>query len=417
LGTSGLVIAPVPSICRKVGSVFLLATFLLSSAAWGKPADFQDWVGELRREALAKGVSAATFDQAFAGIEPIERVIELDRKQPEYTQTFWQYLDKRVTPERIERGRAQLADHRALLETVSRRYGVQPRFLVAFWALESNFGDYTGTFPAVAALATLAYDERRSSFFRQQLLALLAIIDKDGIPVDANSSWAGAMGQPQFIPTTYQDFAVDFDGNGKRDLWNSLPDVFASSANYLASAGWQGNRTWGREVRLPAGFDYGLTGLEIEKPLAEWQRLGVRKADGGDLPRVDIEGSIILPGGATGGPALLVYHNFRAIMIWNRSILYAAAVGHLADRLEGEGGFVTPRPEKEVPLSRSEVMEIQQHLEKLGFGVGTPDGIVGPNTRNAIKGFQQYARLPADGFPTIDLLERLRSTAGTEKSD
>jgi membrane-bound lytic murein transglycosylase B len=244
------------------------------------------------------------------------------------------------------------------------------------------------------------------------LLALLAIIDKDGIPVDANSSWAGAMGQPQFIPTTYQDFAVDYDGNGKRDLWNSLPDVFASSANYLASAGWQGNRTWGREVRLPAGFDYGLTGLEIEKPLAEWQRLGVRKADGGSLPRVDIEGSIILPGGATGGPALLVYHNFRAIMIWNRSILYAAAVGHLADRLEGEGGFVTPRPEKEVPLSRSEVMEIQQHLEKLGFDVGTPDGIVGPNTRNAIKGFQQYARLPADGFPTIDLLERLRSAAG-----
>lgn len=405
-------IAPVAPICRKVGSVFLLAAFLLSSAAWGQSVDFHDWVGELRREALAEGIGAATFDRAFAGLAPIERVIELDRKQPEFTQTFWQYLDKRVTPERIERGRAQLADHRTLLEAVSRRYGVQPRFLVAFWALESNFGDYTGTFPAVAALATLAYDERRSSFFRQQLLALLAIIDKDGIPVDANSSWAGAMGQPQFIPTTYQDFAVDFDGDGKRDLWNSLPDVFGSAANYLASAGWQGNRTWGREVRLPADFDYRLTGLEIEKPLVEWQRLGVRKADGGNLPRVAIEGSIILPGGATGGPALLVYRNFRTIMIWNRSILYAVAVGHLADRLAGQGEFVTPRPEKEVPLSRSEVMEIQHHLGKLGFDVGEPDGIVGPNTRNAIKGFQQSAHLPADGYPTLELLERLRSTAG-----
>jgi membrane-bound lytic murein transglycosylase B len=417
LGTSGAVTVPVPSIRRKVWSVFLLAAFLLSSPAFGEPSDFQNgdfqnWVGELRREALAGGVSAATFDRAFAGVAPIERVIELDRRQPEFTQTFWQYLDKRVTPERIERGRAQLAKHRKLLESVQRRYGVQPRFLVAFWALESNFGDYTGTFPAVAALATLAFDERRGTFFRQQLLALLAILDKDGIPVDANSSWAGAMGQPQFIPTTYRDFAVDFDGDGKRDLWKSLPDVFGSSANYLASAGWQGNRTWGREVRLPADFDFALADLEIEKPLAEWQRLGVRKANGGDLPRVDISGSIILPGGATGGPALMVYRNFRAIMTWNRSLLYAAAVGHLADRLAGEGTLTTPRPAKEVPLSRSEITEIQHHLDRLGFDAGSPDGVVGPKTRKAIKSFQQHARLPADGFPTIGLLERLRSTAG-----
>lgn len=410
LATARLVSTPVYSIGRKVWSVVvLLATFTLTCPARGEPGDFQDWVSELRGEALAEGVSAATFDRAFAGITPIERVIELDRKQPEFTQTFWQYLDKRVTPERIERGRAQLENHGALLESVSRRYGVQPRFLVAFWALESNFGDYTGTFPAVAALATLAFDDRRGSFFRQQLLALLAIIERDGIAVDANSSWAGAMGQPQFIPTTYQAYAVDQDGDGKRDLWGSLADVFGSSANYLASAGWQEDRTWGREVRLPEGFDYGLTGLEIEKPLAEWQRLGVRNADGSSLPPVDIEGSIVLPGGATGGPALLAYRNFRAIMIWNRSILYAVAVGHLADRLEGQGPFVAPRPEKEVPLSRAEVMEMQGLLEKRGFGAGTPDGIVGPMTRKAIKGFQQQSRLPADGFPTIGLLERLRS--------
>ena len=391
----------------------MLAALVLSSPAWGQQTDFQTWVGDLRREALARGIGAATFDEAFAGVEPIERVVELDRRQPEFTQTFWQYLDKRVTPDRIERGQAELARHRELLDAVSRRYGVQPRFLVAFWGLESNFGDYTGTFPAVAALATLAFDERRGAFFRQQLFALLEIIEKNDIPVDANSSWAGAMGQPQFIPTTYRDFAVDFDGNGKRDLWQSLADVFASSANYLSAAGWQGDRNWGREVRLPTGFDFGLTGLDIEKPVAEWQRLGVRDADGQPLPQVDITGSIILPGGADGGPALMVYRNFQAIMVWNRSVLYAAAVGHLADRLEGKGALLTPRPAIEVPLSRADVIEMQSLLEKLGFNPGTADGVVGPQTRSAIKNFQQQARLPADSFPTMALLERLRSDAGS----
>jgi len=371
-------------------------------------AGFAAWLDDLRREATRRGISASTLDRAFDGVAPIPRVIELDRDQPEFTQTFWTYLDKRVGENRIARGRELLARHRALLGRVEANYDVQPRFLVAFWGLESNFGDYTGAFPVVGALATLAYDERRSAFFRAQLLDLLAVIDDGHIATDAKASWAGAMGQTQFMPSTYKAYAVDFDGDGRRDLWNSLADIFASSARYLSAAGWQGNRTWGREVRLPSGFDLEMTGLETRKPLAEWQRLGVRRADGRDLPRVDIEGSVILPGGYAGGPPLMVYQNFRTTMVWNRSILYAVAVGHLADRLVGGGPFRAPRPEKDEPLSRVDVAEIQRRLARLGFDPGGADGVAGPMTRRAIKRFQRDARLPADGYPTLGLLERLR---------
>jgi len=385
-----------------------LATVLGSVSAYADDR-FDAWLNDLKREAIAKGVSEATFDRAFEGVAPVRRIVELDRRQPEFTQTFWQYMDRRVTEERVRRGRELLARHRGMLNSVADKFGVQPRFLVAIWGMESNFGDYTGTFPLVGAVATQAYDERRAAFFREQLLAALTLIERGDVSVDAKSSWAGAMGQTQFIPTTYRDFAIDFDGDNKRDLWGSLPDIFASSSRYLSAAGWQGDRTWGREVRLPSGFDFGLTGLKARKPLAEWQRLGVRRVDGRDLPVVDIEGSIVLPGGAQGGPAFMVYQNFRTILVWNRSILYAVAVGHLADRLAGAGAFLTPRPANDVALSRDEVMEIQSHLARLGLQPGTADGIVGPATRGAIRSFQRAARLPPDGFPTIGLLERLRA--------
>lgn len=370
--------------------------------------DFTSWVADLRGEALRQGVSKRTLDVALAGIRPVDRVVELDRKQPEFTQTFWQYLNKRVTPERVERGRRMLAENGDLLETVSRRYGVQPRFLVAFWALESNFGDYTGDYPAAAALATLGYDQRRGAFFREQLLALLQSMDDGDIPLDAKGSWAGALGQPQFIPTTYRRYAVDADGDRRRDLWRSLADVFGSTANYLAASGWDKDHTWGREVRLPRGFDLSVSGLETEKPLGEWQRLGVRDAEGRDLPAVDLAASLILPGGVIGGPALLVYDNFRAIMAWNRSILYAVAVGHLSDQLDGGGPFRAVPPANDIALSRAELMEIQSRLDRLGFDVGAADGVVGPRTRKAIREFQQDARLPADGYPDGALLQVMR---------
>ncbi len=411
----GLTVLKVPVLHVRIVAMLALVLAVLAvlgmRPAQGAATDFQQWLGDLRSEALAAGISAGTLDRALARVRPIDRVVELDRRQPEFTRTFWRYLNKRVTPERIRRGREELAKNTPLLNLVSRHYGVQPRFLVAFWALESNFGDNTGGFDTIAALATLAFDARRSAFFRKELLTLLKIMDQGDIRIDANSSWAGAMGQPQFMPTTYQGYAVDFDGNGRRDLWNSLADVFGSSANYLKSAGWRANQTWGREVLLPPGFDYALAELDIRKPVSEWARLGVRDARGRPLPDPTVEASIILPGGVYGAPAFMVYPNFRAIMVWNRSILYAIAVGHLADRLTGEGTFVTPPPAREEPLSRAQVKEIQSLLASNGFDAGEADGIVGPRTRQAIRAYQKATRLPADGFPTVALLENLRLTA------
>ncbi|MEE8499346.1 MAG: lytic murein transglycosylase, partial [Kiloniellales bacterium] len=297
-----------------------------------QPLAFDAWLEGVRREAAAAGISETTIEAALTGLAPIERVLELDRRQPEFTRTFWAYLDRAVTAQRIERGRGLLAQHRGLLERVRRRYNVQPRYLVAFWGLESDFGKNTGGFPVIAALATLAYDARRGAFFRAQLLDALRILDRGHVdPARMQGSWAGAMGQLQFIPSTFMTYAVDFDGDGRRDIWTDLPDVFASAANFLAGIGWRGDELWGREVRLPAGFDWELASLKVRKPIADWQRLGVRRADGSALPRADISGAIVLPAGHQ-GPAFLVYGNFDKILTWNRSLLYAIAVGYLSDR-------------------------------------------------------------------------------------
>jgi len=369
--------------------------------------DFSSWLEGLRQEARTKGISEATLHEALDDLQPIPRVIELDRKQPEFTQTFWHYLDTRVTEDRIERGRMLRDIHAELLEDIAREYGVQPRFLVAFWGLETNFGDYLGSFPVVGSLATLAYDPRRSDFFRAELLAALSIIDADHISVNEMlGSWAGAMGQPQFMPSTFVRFAVDADGDGRRDIWHSLPDVFASASNFLAKSGWQGDRTWGREVKLPPDFILELTGLEVEKSLAAWQVLGVKKINGDDLPKENIKGSIILPAGYA-GPAFLVYDNYRTILQWNRSDLYAIAVGHLADRIAGRPPLATVRPISEQRLSRSQVEKIQELLAAQGFDPGPIDGVMGSQTRQAIKEFQRTAKLPADGYPTPELLEML----------
>ena len=390
-----------------VASLFLFA--LASSATATGSAPFHQWIEDLRREALERGIDSATFDAALAGVQPIPKAVELDRRQPEFRQTFWEYLDQRVTPERVANGRELLVRHRDLLNAVEKRYGVQPRFIVALWGLESNFGGSTGNFPLYSSLATLAYDARRREFFREQLFAALELLQRGDLAATAKSSWAGAIGQPQFIPTTYRDYAVDFNGDGRRDLESALPDIFASAANYLAKAKWRGDLTWGREVLLPSGFNYTLSGLNTKKSLTEWSRLGVRRADGTPLPGTNVDGSIILPGGADGGPALLVYSNFHTIMTWNRSILYAVAVGHLADRLAGQGPFVATRRTGEVALSRNDIMEVQRILSRLGYDTGGIDGLVGESTREAIRSFQQQASLRADGYPSATLLDRLRA--------
>ncbi len=292
---------------------------------------FAEWREGVRSEALDLGISAAIFDAAFADVEPIPRVIELDRSQPEVTLTFDQYVERVVPESRVEKGRKLLAEHRDLLEPIGRKYGVPPRFIVALWGIETNFGQYLGGFPVIASLATLAYDGRRSAYFRQELLHALRILQDGHITPEAMmGSWAGAMGQSQFMPSSFVNYAVDHDGDGRRDIWGTQGDVFASAANYLAQAGWRAGETWGRQVTLPAGFDHALTGLEVKKTLAEWQALGLRRVNGSNLPQADISGSVVLPGGE-GGPAYLVYNNYRTIMRWNRSFYFATSVGLLAD--------------------------------------------------------------------------------------
>jgi membrane-bound lytic murein transglycosylase B len=396
----------VSPIYRIIFAVLLLS--LLVPGQGGLHAeDFSSWLYEFRQEARIRGISEATLHEALDGLQPIPRVLELDRKQPEFTQTFWHYLDGRVTDARIERGKTLLQTHKKLLETIAMQYGVQPRFLVAFWGLETNFGDYLGSFPVIGSLATLAHDPRRSDFFRSELLDALRIIEEGHISA-ANmlGSWAGAMGQTQFMPSTFIRYAIDQDGDGRRDIWYTLPDVFASASNFLAKSGWQGDKTWGREVALPSGFDLDMTGLEVEKTLAAWQVLGVRKINGDALPMVNIKGSIILPAGYD-GPAFLVYNNFRTTLRWNRSDLYAIAVGYLADRIIGLGPFQTPRPKFEQRLSRSQMEKIQKLLVARGYDPGPVDGVFGSQTRRAIKKFQRTAKLPADGHPSPELLEVL----------
>ena len=394
---------------RLLCSVALTCLFFHGSAAAQSDLteNFNRWLVEFRAEALSVGISQRTVDKALRGLSPNPRIIKLDSKQPEFTQTLWGYLDKRVTKRRVERAQKLLHQHRELLEKVQRRYGVQPRFLVAFWGLETNFGDYTGKLSVVRSLATLAFDPRRKEYFRKELIAVLRIIDQGDMTADVQGSWAGAMGQSQFMPSTFQRYAVDLDGDGRRNLWTSLADVFGSSANFLSSVGWQKDRTWGREVTLPKGFNVELSGLHIRKHLTEWQGMGIRKAGGGKLPAVDIEASLLLPAGYL-GPAFLVYTNYRKIMIWNRSINYALAVGYLSDRIVGRGKIKAKRSPDLAPLSRNQVLEIQRTLNAKGFSVGSPDGVIGPMSRSAIKLFQKSAKLPPDGFASHALLKILR---------
>lgn len=297
---------------------------------------FSAFLAGVRAEGLEKGLRPQTLDTALANVTHIDRVIELDRKQPEFTLSFSEYLGRIVTPARVEEGRRKLAENKALLTEVERRYGVQPRFVVALWGIETNFGKNTGGMSVVSSLATLAYDGRRSKYFRTELMNALTILDQGHIqPANMIGSWAGAMGQCQFMPSTFLKFAVDWDGDGKRNIWTNRSDALASAANYLSSEGWKGDQTWGRAVRLPADFSRSLLGADTRKTVKEWAALGVKAADGKALPARDITASIVLAEGNK-GPAFLVYDNFRTIMKWNRSTFFALAAGHLADRIGGK---------------------------------------------------------------------------------
>jgi membrane-bound lytic murein transglycosylase B len=316
--------------CRW-GALVALIGGSLALPALAEAPSFDAWVAELRAEAHAAGISEPTLDAALEGIAPIARVIELDRRQPEGRLTFHDYNQRVLSESRIARGRELLREHRQLLDRVAADYGVQPRFIVALWGIESTYGTFTGEYPVIAALATLAYDGRRAAFFRKELLQALRILDQgDVTPVQMMGSWAGAMGQSQFMPSSYLAHAVDYDGDGRRDIWGTPADVFASIANYLAKAGWNDRYTWGRQVRLPEQLGALAAGLEVVKPLPEWHALGVRRSDGLDLPAVALDAALLQMDDGE-GPAYLVYQNFRVLMAWNRSTYFALTVGELAD--------------------------------------------------------------------------------------
>jgi len=314
---------------RAVVAAPLVAASLRPIGALAAEEDFTGFIASVRREAVAQGIRATTADYALRRAEYLPHVIELDGHQPEHTMTLSGFLEKVVTAQKISDGRSELAENWPLLQRVHQRFGVQPRFIVALWAVESDFGKVMGNYSVVSSLATLAYEGRRRSYFRPELIAALRIIDEGNIRLEAMlGSWAGAMGQCQFMPTTFLNFAVDFDGDGRRDIWGDRADVLGSIANYIAQLGWRSDQSWGRSVVVPANFDARLTGLDVRRPTAEWSRLGVRPADASPLPGLDA--SLVMPDGS-GGPALLVYDNFRAIMKWNKSTYFAAAVGMLAD--------------------------------------------------------------------------------------
>ena len=391
---------------KLVAALFLL--FFLNVSIHAEELSFAEWVEQLRVEARSLGISESTLAALDSLEAPLERVLELDSSQPEYVQTFTRYLGLRVTDRQVSRGQALLDEHAELLEQVRQRYGVQPQYLAAFWAIESNFGSTTGGFSVLQALATLAFDPRRAEFFRREMLIALQIIDGGHISADGMSgSWAGAMGQLQFMPSVFAQHGVDGDGDGKIDIWNSLPDIFYSAANFLSKSGWKGDERWGREVVLPSNFDFALAGTNTRKPLQAWSELGIRQVSGAPMPIADMQASVVIPVGAE-GPAFLVYDNFRVTRVYNPPIFYALTVGHLADRFTG-GAAIQHMPENEQAMSIADIQELQERLNSLGFDSGDPDGRVGSKTRNAIRAYQQQKQLPMDGYASFALLEGLRN--------
>lgn len=368
---------------------------------------FRECVAVLQERARAEGISTTTVTNVLGAVQYVPRVIELDRRQPEFTQTFTDYLGRRVTEDRVARGRALLAEHRALLQRVLDDTGVPPHYLVAFWGLETHFGSYFGNMSIPDSLATLACDPRRSEYFTGELMAALRIVDAGDItPERMVGSWAGAMGHVQFMPSVFLRYAVDGDGSGRRDLWGSIPDAMASAGNFLRGIGWEPGLRWGREVRLPEGFAYELAGRNQKYSLRSWRDRGVTMADGQALPALDLEASLLVPSGHQ-GPAFLVYDNFEVIMRWNRSEFFALAVGHLADRIAGAPPLRRPPPADAQALAREDVRSLQEGLNQLGFDAGAADGVFGPATRAALSQFQRSIGAVADGHPDTASIEAL----------
>ncbi len=377
-------------------------------AALSRNASFDQFVTDFWPKARAAGVSKRVYSAALADQTPNAKVIELGQRQPEFNTAVWHYIEKRVTPARIAMGREKREALAKTLSAIEKRYGVDRHVLLSIWGMETNFGGYKGELSTVRSLATMAFTGRRQKYGRSQLIAAMKILQNGDISPDKmTGSWAGAMGHTQFIPTTYQAYAVDWTGDGKRDIWNSISDALASTANYMKKSGWRSNRPWGWEVKLPRGFNFDRIGKNNARSVASWVKLGLKPARGGRFGAAGVKSWVILPAGAD-GPAFLVTENFKAILRYNASTSYALAVGHLADRIRGGPELAARWPEHHRPLSRPQRVELQDLLARRGHYQGDVSGRFGRQTVAAIVAYQKTAGLPPDGFASVALLERLR---------
>jgi membrane-bound lytic murein transglycosylase B len=371
-------------------------------------ANFHTCLEQLWPQAERRGVSRAVFDAQTASLTPDLRIMDLLDAQPEFTKAIWDYLDLLVSDDRIQNGRAMLAKHRAIFDAVEKSYGVDRHIITAIWGVESNYGTQVGQRPVVRSTATLACVGRRQDYFREEFLSALEIIARGD--VDAArllGSWAGAFGPTQFMPTSFKKYAVDFDGDGRRDVVDSIPDLIASTANNLKKDGWVTGQTWGYEVVVPEHFNFLLADRARVMTMQEWSRTGISRPGGKAFARLDDRAYLLVPAGAH-GPGFLMLQNFRVIMKYNPSEAYALAIGYLADRLRGGEPFVQQWPRQERVLTRDERLELQQLLANHGYDVGTPDGQLGGRTRAALRQFQATSGFVPDGFASAALLERLR---------
>jgi lytic murein transglycosylase len=369
---------------------------------------FARWVAAFEDSARAAGIDDATLHRAFDDAHYVPRAVDADRRQPEFTRAVWDYVDAIVSPARVQHGQLKLAEVQAELAAAQARYGVPQAIIVAIWGMESDYGGNFGDIPTIDALATLGFEGRREAWARSQLMAALRILRSGDIDrVHMVGSWAGAMGQTQFIPSAFLSFAVDADGDGKRDIWGSMADVTASTANFLARSGWQPGQAWGAEVKLPEGFDAERADEALRQPSTQWAAEGVQTLDGTPLPEFP-DGALLLPAGVR-GPAFLVGPNFRTILRYNNSTSYALAVSLLAQRIAGGPGVQGRWPRELAPLSREQVKALQAALSDHGFPAGATDGQLGPATRQALRAWQRTQSLPADGFATLDQLKTLQA--------
>ncbi|MDP1963925.1 MAG: lytic murein transglycosylase [Reyranella sp.] len=400
---------PFTKLTLLAATTAFLSTPVLAPAFAQGDSGFRDCLQGIKAEATRQGVPAAIADRAFQGLTPDQKVVDLDGRQPEFSLTYAKYVGGTVSADRIAKGQQRMAQHRALLDALQAEYGVPPQYIMAFWGIETNYGTYMGDFRVVRSVATLACMTKRTVFFSNETVQALRILNMNHMTSEQmRGSWAGAMGNMQFMPSTFTKWAVDRDGNGKIDIWNSLPDAFASAANFLRGIGFKPGLPSSEEVFLPKGFALDQADSTVEKPVKAWAAMGVKKAGGGALPASDEPSSIILPAGFR-GPAFILYPNFKAVMNWNRSTLYALSVGILARQIAGGPGVQQAAPDDDQPISRDTVIDIQNRLARLGLYKDDTDGLLGPKTRSALRLFQQQTSLPADGHPSAETVRRLQS--------